>query len=85
MTTDELHREMTASFEWIDARFERVDWELTTLRAEIRAEAETTRRHFDVMVERVEAHVRLVAEANAHHTTILDDHERRIQTIEKRK
>ena len=41
------------------------------------------RRHFDVMVERVEAAVRIVAEVNAHHAVVLDDHEMRLRTIEK--
>ena len=58
--------------------------EMGMLRAEVKSEAETTRRHFDVMVERVEAHVRIVAEVNSHHRTILNDHEQRLQAIEKR-
>jgi hypothetical protein len=50
----------------------------------LREEHEAMRRHFDVMVERVEAAVRIVAEGHGHHRTILDDHEVRLQAIEKR-
>ena len=48
-------------------------------------EGETTRRHFDIMVERVESAVRLVAEVNTHHASVLDNHESRLQRIEKRR
>jgi hypothetical protein len=47
-------------------------------------EGAATRTHFDVMVERVESAVKLVAEVNAHHATVLDNHESRLQKIEKR-
>ncbi len=40
-------------------------------------------RHFDVMVERVEAAVGIVADVNAHHAVVLDDHGMRLKTIEK--
>jgi hypothetical protein len=43
-----------------------------------------TRTHFNVMVERVESAVKLVAEVNSHHSTILDDHEARLQRTERR-
>ena len=36
----------------------------------IASESETIRRHFDIMVERVETAVKLVAEVNAHHAVI---------------
>ncbi|MGH9410887.1 MAG: hypothetical protein ACRD1V_15705 [Vicinamibacterales bacterium] len=54
------------------------------LRADIKREGRTTRRHFNVMVEKVEAAVKIVAEVNAHHGTVLDDHEARLKSIEKR-
>ena len=54
------------------------------LEKRITEEGETTRRHFDVMVEKVNDSVRLVAEVNAHHSTVLDDHETRLQKIERR-
>ncbi|OFW12131.1 MAG: hypothetical protein A3H96_03825 [Acidobacteria bacterium RIFCSPLOWO2_02_FULL_67_36] len=48
-------------------------------------EAETTRRHFDIMVERVNDTVKVVAEAVSHHAGVLDDHERRIKTLARRR
>ena len=50
----------------------------------ISEEGATTRAHFDIMVERMADSVRLVAEGVAHHATVLDDHESRLQKIEKR-
>ena len=56
---------------------------VTQLEKRISEEGATTRTHFDVMVERVESAVKLVAEVNAHHSTILDDHETRLQKTER--
>jgi hypothetical protein len=53
------------------------------LEARIAEEGKTTRRHFDIMVEKVNDSVRLVAEVTAHHSTVLDDHETRLQKIER--
>lgn len=36
------------------------------------------------MVQRVESAVKLVAELNSHHSSILDDHEARLQKIDSR-
>ena len=58
--------------------------EFKAVRSEIAAEGEKSRRHMDVLVERVESHVKLVAEVNSHHATVLDNHENRLQKIEKR-
>jgi hypothetical protein len=54
------------------------------LEKRISEEGATTRTHFDVMVERVESAVKLVAEVSSHHSAILDDHEARLQKIERR-
>jgi len=54
------------------------------LEKRITEEGETTRRHFDIMVEKVNDSVRLVAEVTAHHSTVLDDHEARLQKNERR-
>jgi hypothetical protein len=54
------------------------------LEKRISEEGALTRSHFNVMVERVESAVKLVAEVNSHHSTILDDHEARLQNIERR-
>ena len=88
MTVDELHRtvvegfaelrrEINTRFEGVDARFDRID-------ARFREQEETIRRHVDVMVEKVEASVRLVAEGHVHLTTVVGNHEVRLQAIEKR-
>ena len=55
------------------------------LEARMTAEHEETRRHFNIMVEKVEATVKLVVEVNAHHGIILDDHENRLKKIERRR
>ena len=49
----------------------------------IREEGKATRRHFDVVAERMSDNVKLVAELVSHHSTVLDDHETRIQKIER--
>jgi hypothetical protein len=60
-----------------DARFEQID-------TRFREQKETIRRHFDVMVEKVDPSVRLVAEGHAHLTTVVGNHEVRLQAVEKR-
>ena len=54
------------------------------LERRISEEGATSRAHFDIMVEKVNDSVRLVAEVTAHHTTVLDNHESRPQKIEQR-
>ena len=90
-TMDQRFDAMDGRFEKVDGRFSHVDdefarlhQEMKDMRAEIKAEGEMTRRHFNVMVERVEAAVRIVAEVNAHQGTVLGNHEMRLQAIEKR-
>jgi hypothetical protein len=74
---DARFREIDARFDGIDVRFDGID-------ARFREQEETIRRHFDVMVEKVEASVRLVAEAHVHLTTVVGNHELRLQAIENR-
>jgi hypothetical protein len=69
MTVGELRVEMLHGFDEI--------------RAEIKAEGETTRRHFDMMAERMADSVKIVAEATAHHTTRIDNHEKRLKRLER--
>jgi len=69
MTIDELRAAMQDEFK--------------SVRAEIKTEGETTRRHFDIMVEKVNDSVKLVAEATAHNTSRLGDRERRLDRLEK--
>jgi len=55
------------------------------LEKRMKADHEETRRHFDIMVEKVETTVKLALEVNAHHGIILDDHENRLKKIEGRR
>jgi predicted nucleic acid-binding Zn-ribbon protein len=70
-----LRSDMWKAFRTVDERFHK-------LQAEMKAEGERTRRHFDVMVEKMQESVKLVAEATAHHAVRLDDHEKRIKRLE---
>ena len=76
---------MQAEFENVQSEFKNVRSEITSLRTEIKSEGETTRRHFDIMVEKVNDSVKIVAEGTAHNTSRLADHERRLSTLEKRR
>ena len=53
------------------------------LRSIVAEEGKTTRRHFDMVAERMNDTVKLVAELASHHSIVLDDHETRIQKIER--
>ena len=78
--TTSLRAEMAATRDELSGRIDRLETKLTNRIVE---ESETTRRHFDIMVEKVEAAVRIVAEVNAHHAVVLDNHEFRLKKIEK--
>ena len=52
------------------------------LEKRITEEGAITRAHFNIMVEKVNDSVRLVAEANSHHATVLNNHESRLQKLE---
>lgn len=85
----ELRGEVRAEFAEVRAEFAEMRAELGALEARlvdrIVEQEETTRRHFDIMVERVNDTVKVVAEGVVHHTTVLDDHERRIKSLERRR
>jgi hypothetical protein len=66
----------------IDRRFERVDRRFADLDRRSREEHIETRRHFDVVAESMKTEIRLMLEGT---DTRLDDHERRIQALEKRR
>jgi archaellum component FlaC len=76
---DERFEQVDRRFEQVDRRFERLE---TTLRAEIRESAVETRRYMDILYEKFHADVQRVFEGYDHQTTVLDDHERRIQALE---
>ena len=91
MTLEDLHQTVVEGFSRIDGRFARIEDRLAQNDARwaqnetrLREEGETTRRHFDAVAERVEAAVRIVAEGHGHLQTVLDNHEARPQTLEKR-
>ena len=67
MTNDELRTEMVDSFDDVAAAFTNVGAEmveaLSRILETIKADGETTRRHFDVMVEKMSDSVKIVAEA----------------------
>ena len=54
-----------------------------TLRSEIKAEGEITRRHFDVVAEQFREYTKLLADGTARNTERLDNHETRITAIER--
>ena len=80
MTPDELHATMQAEFKQVRQEIQEIKKEI---KKEIKEEGKTTRRHFDIMVEKVNDSVKIVAEGTAHNTTRLENHERRLTTIEK--
>ncbi len=76
---DRQLEQINGRFEQIDRRFEQLE---TTLRAEIRASEETTRRYMDILYEKFHADVQRIFEGYNHQTAVLDDHEHRIQALE---
>jgi tetrahydromethanopterin S-methyltransferase subunit G len=98
---DERFERVDERFEQIDRRFEQVDGTLQDLRLLITSESEATRRHFDVVAEKMVSErnlsldrsmataqqlVGLTASNAADHVDFerrLDDHDRRLETIEK--
>jgi hypothetical protein len=54
-----------------------------TLDARFKAQGEKIRRRLDLMVERVERHVRVALEVNARHGFRLDDCEGRVKLLEQ--
>ncbi len=77
-----VRTEMRDGFEKIDDRFKKVDDEFAKMRAEIKAEGETSRRHFDIVAENIRDSVKIVAEGNAHNSSRLDNHETRLNRLE---
>jgi hypothetical protein len=82
VTESMLNSALTSALNDLETRLETRISE--RLEKRIIEEGETTRRHFDIMVEKVNESVKLVAEVTAHHSTVLDDHEARLQKQEMR-
>jgi phage host-nuclease inhibitor protein Gam len=95
----ERFAEVRERFAGIGQRFEQVDREFVAVRAEIAHEGEATRRHFDMVAEQMKADNALLAagiaelsrkfeESRSERQTvthILDDHELRLKTLERRR
>lgn len=85
---DRQFERIEARFKQIDERFDNVDAQFQSLRAEMtaemKAEGEATRRHFDMVTEHMRDVVKLVAEGTVRNTERLDDHERRLTRIERK-
>jgi hypothetical protein len=85
-----VRTEMHAEFENVRTEFANVRAEMRVgfddLRAELmaamKAEGETTRRHFDVVAEQSKDFLKVLADGIAGNTERLDDHEKRITMIE---
>jgi hypothetical protein len=88
VTVSVLKSELSAMRSDLQAELTIVRSEMTDLEKRLERrifeEGATTRAHFDIMVEKVNDSVRLIAEVTAHHSTVLDNHESRLQKIEKR-
>ena len=98
---DRRFEQVDQQFERIDQRFERVDRTLEELRVLMKSEGEATRRHFDVVAEKMVSErnlaldrsmataqqlVSLTASNATDHVRFerqLDDHDRRLEKIEK--
>jgi hypothetical protein len=79
MTIDELDTKMPAEFAAVRAEKKT---QAEGLDARIKAEGETTRRHFDVVAEQFKEHTKVLADGIGRNTERLDDHEQRISAIE---
>ncbi|HEX6973823.1 MAG TPA: hypothetical protein VF147_05440 [Vicinamibacterales bacterium] len=71
--------------ERILSRFEQVDKRFDVLEAHIADEHEKTRRYFTVAFEQMKAERNLVLDQSSGNAERLDDHERRIRALERRK
>lgn len=59
MKSSELKREMVEGFGRVDQRLERLEERFDRLEQRVLQEGETTRRHFDVMVEQLRTELQL--------------------------
>jgi hypothetical protein len=67
----EMRAELANVREEMRQQAERLRAEITgEIKGEIKADGDTTRRHFNIMVERVEGAVKIVAEGIMHHSLV---------------
>jgi hypothetical protein len=93
---DERFAQVDARFAQVDARFVQIDDRFVEIQTLVTEEAQSTRRHMDVVVENAVAQIRAIATSAgvAHHrldvnqsehatfTGVLDDHELRLKALE---
>lgn len=82
---DQRFEQVDQRFEQVDQRFEQVQRQFAELSAQIATEAQNTRRHFDMAVEQMKAERNVVLDQSLAARERLDDHERRITKLERRK
>jgi len=82
---DQRFQQVDQRFEQVDQRFEQVQRQFAELSAQIATEAQNTRRHFDMAVEQMKAERNVVLDQSLAARERLDDHERRITRLERRK
>jgi Skp family chaperone for outer membrane proteins len=84
----DVRTEMRAGFKKVDDEFVTVRTEMqalrTELKAEMKAEGDTTRRHFDIVAEQFKEYVKVLADGTARNTERLDDHDTRLTGHDKR-
>ena len=88
--SDDLRRDVQTGFKEVQEKFVEVHEEFVAvrtemqgIRAEIKAEGETTRRHFDIVAEQSREHVKLLADGIVRNTERLDEHDTRLTALEK--
>jgi hypothetical protein len=79
---DRQFADVDRRFAEVDRRFTEVDRRFDRLEARMHEEHVETRRHFDVVAESPKTQINLRFEGT---DTVLDNHERRIQALEKRR
>ncbi len=81
-----VRTEVQAGFKRVDDQFVAVGTKMealrTELRADMKAEGETTRRHFDIVAEQFKEYVKVLADGTARNTERLDDHDKRLAALE---
>jgi hypothetical protein len=82
---DQRFDQVDRRFDQVDRRFTEIDERFEALEKRIAEEHATTRRHLDIVAERLEGHFRLLAEGGDVDHQRIENHETRIRTLEKRR
>ena len=70
-------------FGGLEGRFDGLEGRFAAIEAALLTTAAETRAHFDVVAEKFRDDVRTIADGYDHHTTVLDNHEARLQRLEQ--